>query len=81
MPMIRTTLAEAGFNAENTDFDLSVAKGAIFGRESFPIELRNRCGATDNTSADFGDSKPMFGDGRTVVTATKRHRIATRQGE
>ena len=73
MPMIRTTLAEAGFNAENTDFDLSVAKGAaIFGQGELPDPgfAEIGAGATGNTSADFGDSKPMFGigPGRTVVT-------------
>ena len=69
MPMIREALTEAGFNVENTDFDLSVAKGAaIFGQGELPApEFSNADG--DAASGDSGsNSRPRVGPRRTVVT-------------
>lgn len=69
MPMIREALTEAGFNVENTDFDLSVAKGAaIFGQGELPApEFSNADG--DAASGDSGSkSRPGVGPRRTVVT-------------
>ena len=69
MPMIREALTEAGFNVENTDFDLSVAKGAaIFGQGELPTpEFSNADG--DAASGDSGsNSRPRVGPRRTVVT-------------
>lgn len=69
MPMIREALTEAGFNVENTDFDLSVAKGAaIFGQGELPApEFSNADG--DAASGDSGSkSQPGVGLRRTVVT-------------
>lgn len=69
MPMIREALTEAGFNVENTDFDLSVAKGAaIFGQGELPTPEFSNADA-DAASGDSG-SKSLSGVGlrRTVVT-------------
>ena len=69
MPMIREALTEAGFNVENTDFDLSVAKGAaIFGQGELPApEFSNADG--DAASGDSGsNSRSGVGLRRTVVT-------------
>ena len=67
--MIREALTEAGFNVENTDFDLSVAKGAaIFGQGELPAPEFSNADA-DAASGDSG-SKSLSGVGlrRTVVT-------------
>lgn len=69
MPMIREALTEAGFNVENTDFDLSVAKGAaIFGQGELPAPEFSNADA-DAASGDSGSkSRPGVGPRRTVVT-------------
>ncbi len=69
MPMIREALTEAGFNVENTDFDLSVAKGAaIFGQGELPTPEFSNADA-DAASGDSGSkSRPGVGPRRTVVT-------------
>jgi len=73
MPMIRAALAEAGFDAENTDFDLSVAKGAaVFGQGEIPDPGFSGADGTAPSTAPGGASGaaplPGVGPAKTVVT-------------
>lgn len=69
MPMIRNALTEAGFTVENTDFDLSVAKGAaIFGQGEIPAPgFADMEGGAEENGSGSG-VLPSLGPRRTVVT-------------